>query len=548
MKDILKNKKVLIGLAVVILVLGGLLAFFLTRDSKQENNNEPNSKEKHEGVFTMYVSINPLVKLEFKSTYYECLNDEGKKVICEEVTEVVDYELLNDDAKDFYKDIDFKNKNVFESLVLLCDVARDNKVAFKSFDITSNYKFDRETIIKNIKDGSKYSEDFDVFIDIEEYLNEQEIIDKSEEEVKIYTVSFDTNGGEKLDDRLVKDGTSLTDIKKPTRSGYTFVEWQLNGKKYDENDVIKSDIKLKAVWKKNEDKTVVKPVDDKVISKEVPVSERKVRATYSDKKRDITGFLSRYDYNNVVVKVEGPKSLVDKIDASNINISFDVSKFTISDYYKVKIEVYEKLDGVTYTVLHPESEAYVTVKKKVESTIDKINLNENILVYEWSSSGPLCGSMNIASNFNEVFKDYINSSEPNVLSLNSDGTDIKEGNGNIFSSTYNNLSNKLVVDEAKASAFIKKLDSFKNMKIRNVANFEYNYNGGVSFDYSFDYLLIADEDISRLPNEFTSDNIITKELEKNVNYVYGSCGDSPYESVLLNEALCTKYNLNCSRW
>ena len=37
----------------------------------------------------------------------------------------------------------------------------------------------------------------------------------------------------------------------PTRKGYTFTGWKLNGKNFDFNTSIRSDITLEATWKKN---------------------------------------------------------------------------------------------------------------------------------------------------------------------------------------------------------------------------------------------------------------------------------------------------------
>ncbi len=133
MKDFLKNKKVLIGIASVlilaILIVGSI---FLFKDNKKDNKENKLLKEQ---TYTMYVKINPLVKLTFKETYYECsyVNDDGKeeKTICSDKEDnIMEYTLINDDAKDIYNTIDFKGKTVLEALIVLCDVARDNKVAF----------------------------------------------------------------------------------------------------------------------------------------------------------------------------------------------------------------------------------------------------------------------------------------------------------------------------------------------------------------------------------------------------------------------------------
>ena len=52
----------------------------------------------------------------------------------------------------------------------------------------------------------------------------------------------------------------------PTRSGYTFVEWQLNGKAYNFNSKVSGNITLKATWKQNSQQPTEKHVTSVSIS------------------------------------------------------------------------------------------------------------------------------------------------------------------------------------------------------------------------------------------------------------------------------------------
>ena len=67
-----------------------------------------------------------------------------------------------------------------------------------------------------------------------------------------YTVTFDSNSGSNVASQTVNEGGKATKPTNPTRNGYTFVEWQLNGKAYDFTKVVTGNITLKAVWKSNE--------------------------------------------------------------------------------------------------------------------------------------------------------------------------------------------------------------------------------------------------------------------------------------------------------
>ena len=66
-----------------------------------------------------------------------------------------------------------------------------------------------------------------------------------------YTVTFDTDGGSAVAAQTVKAGETATKPTNPTKGGYDFVEWQLNGVAYDFSTKVNADITLKAVWKAN---------------------------------------------------------------------------------------------------------------------------------------------------------------------------------------------------------------------------------------------------------------------------------------------------------
>jgi len=75
----------------------------------------------------------------------------------------------------------------------------------------------------------------------------------TEPEVKKYTVTFDANGGTSVAKQSnIEEGKTATEPKDPTRTGYTFKGWLLNGKTFDFNTPITSNITLKADWKKDD--------------------------------------------------------------------------------------------------------------------------------------------------------------------------------------------------------------------------------------------------------------------------------------------------------
>ena len=77
------------------------------------------------------------------------------------------------------------------------------------------------------------------------------IMAQCEEEIpveKTYTVTFDSNGGNVVPAQPVKKGAKAVKPTDPTRSGYTFNGWYLNGVKYDFNTPVTGNITLVAKW------------------------------------------------------------------------------------------------------------------------------------------------------------------------------------------------------------------------------------------------------------------------------------------------------------
>lgn len=67
--------------------------------------------------------------------------------------------------------------------------------------------------------------------------------------VKSYTVTFDSDGGSVVESQIVKDNELAVRPSNPTKDGYEFIEWDLNGVLYNFQTAVNKDITLKAVWK-----------------------------------------------------------------------------------------------------------------------------------------------------------------------------------------------------------------------------------------------------------------------------------------------------------
>lgn len=248
MKSFLKNKKAIVITSVILLIaiIGGS-CFFLFGGKDNKLNNDKVLKE---GEYVAYVKINPLVKLTFKSSYYECEDKDGKVNLCEKFTnEVIGTEFLNDDAKSIYKDLDFKGKSLNEAIVLLAKTAENKDYDITNIVVNANWNY-IDHIKKEVIDQIKKETN----VEVEIKFNYQKSIDESlileQEKVKSYTASFDTDGGTNVESQIIKENNKVTKPSDPTKKGYTFDGWYLDDKKYDFDSNVTKDITLKARWKK----------------------------------------------------------------------------------------------------------------------------------------------------------------------------------------------------------------------------------------------------------------------------------------------------------
>lgn len=68
---------------------------------------------------------------------------------------------------------------------------------------------------------------------------------------EIFTITFDSAGGSLVPSQEVKYNKKVVEPQTPVREGYTFVEWQKEGKKYKFSRKVKESFTLTAVWSAN---------------------------------------------------------------------------------------------------------------------------------------------------------------------------------------------------------------------------------------------------------------------------------------------------------
>lgn len=83
---------------------------------------------------------------------------------------------------------------------------------------------------------------------------------KAQSGVETVTVTFNTDGGNNITPVTLKKGDKLTLPATPTKTGYTFEGWTLNGEPFNQNQAINENITLVATWKQNSSGGIYQPL------------------------------------------------------------------------------------------------------------------------------------------------------------------------------------------------------------------------------------------------------------------------------------------------
>lgn len=290
MKKVVKFKRtkriVIISIILIILLIGAFCFLWFKKDNKSDKQT---LKKK---TYIAYVKINPLVKLTFDSV----CNRENDKGVCSKYTnKVTKMGLLNDDAKSIYKALEFKNKSLNDVIASLILTAKDNNYDISNVSVTTNFNHDLDDISTSIKKKISASVEADVKItfDYQNMIDEAKILVNESK----YTVTFDSDGGTSVEEQIVSKDNTVIAPDNPTKDGYTFVEWQLDGKKYDFNTKVVENIVLKARWEKVETDSNATKTNTEVVEKNNNTEEKKCESKKFSKKYSYV-----YETKDVCVK------------------------------------------------------------------------------------------------------------------------------------------------------------------------------------------------------------------------------------------------------
>ncbi len=563
MKNFWNKKNIIFLVACILVIVIGSISVYLVLGNKKENTKV----ETH----TMYVKINPLVKLIFKEEYVSCKDQEGNDSYCAvNGGEITGYELINNDAKTFYNALDFTGKDIYEVLLMLCDVARDNNVGFESLEITTDSSnIEQEKIEEYLKSHSKYEGEFYTYVNFQEHIDEDKILEKEEDnEEKIYIVKFDTDGGNSIDNQLIKEKGTVVKPSNPTKDGYTFVEWQLDGKEFDFNTKITKDITLKAKWQKNETSNNDKEKDT-TTSKVIKTSLIQITNLGDNLVANLTSNVE------ITVTIKGASKVVNSITEDKLNLYVDLKNLKEGDH-ELTVKTKNTNDGLEYSFNPNKVKVRISSKdnpstggssqgseesgnKGVESTYEKINLNENILVNYTGYGYGHCGGGNLvfATNLETLFPGYVYNHQLVLIDASTKDTVASWGEDvshYLIREEYEAKESQIEYDTNKENNMVSVFEQLKNSSYKGIDGFKYSFSNHRLKSFGYSGLEIQDKDTFKsldqsLTNLYNNlNNQIKNAIKDSYDiYNYGGCGamDDPF---LLTEELCNEYNLTCDRW
>ncbi len=444
LKSVLKSRKFWLIMIVSIFVI---LAFAILIYNIYKDSNEKEYVEK-EYVVSIINNSKWEANLYLKENYYECWRPFERYVCSDKTHEITRIEFKDKDLEGIYQDIDFTGLSLEEALIQYFNKENKDRTTIDA-NIFSTYNLDKEAEENILNSIDKEEVKIKFFY--------QELILTANDNTNYYTITFDTDGGSSIDSIVVANNDTFEEPASPTKEGYTFLYWELDGEEYDFTTKVTSDITLTAVWKENK------------------------TSSNNDSSNNTTN--NQNDTNNNVITSS-------KINLNN-NISiteYHVSSGTINCFY--------------YMFVTNLQEVFPTAE------ISKINNNPATVDF-WHTSDR---------------QDYeVSTEEINEY--------VKNGT--------------LKINTAKEISFKNTLDKYKNGSYKGIANVNYTEDNH-RFTFTYDYISFNGLKVS------SNGEAANKEIQgilSSATKFEGPCGGfDGYENKILNEELCSKYNLDCGRW
>ena len=445
LKSVLKSRNFWLIMIVSIFVI---IAFAILIYNIYKDSNEKEYVEK-EYVVSIINNSKWEANLYLKENYYECWRPFERYICSDKTHEIARIEFKDKDLEEIYQDINFKGLSLEDALIQYFNIENEDRTTIDA-NIFFMYNLDKEAEENILNSIDKEKVKIKFFY--------QELILTANDNINYYTITFDTDGGTSIDSIVVANNDTLEKPTSPTKEGYTFLYWELDGEEYDFTTKVTSDITLTAVWKENK------------------------TSSNNDSSNNTTN--NQNDTNNNVTTSS-------KINLNN-NISiteYHVSSGTINCFYYM----------------------FVTNLQEVFPTAEVSKINNNPATVDfWHTK--------------QDRQDYeVSTEEINEY--------VKNGT--------------LKVNTAKETSFKNILDKYKNGSYKGIANVNYTEENH-RFTFTYDYISFNGLKVS------SNGEAANKEIQgilSSATKFEGPCGGfDGYENKVLNEELCSKYNLDCGRW
>lgn len=259
------NKKWIILASIGLIIILGIFLLLTILNKKELTKNNISSIKS----YTAYININPLIKFTF---FHELKNNKLTSDF-----KILNYELINKDAKLMFKDYNFKDMEFGDALEYIRKTVKEKGVIVDKVEIYSDYKKIEDYISEKYDEA--YIENFEINIKNSYELEDLEELLTAEKE--LYTVYFTTDGGTKITNQILEKGSKVKIPNTPIKEGYKFVEWRLNGEKYDFNSEITKDIELRAVWETVEDTATT--TKQTTTTKQITTTKPSIKSTTTTK-------------------------------------------------------------------------------------------------------------------------------------------------------------------------------------------------------------------------------------------------------------------------
>ncbi|MDD2628047.1 MAG: InlB B-repeat-containing protein [Clostridia bacterium] len=195
-------------------------------------------------------------------------------------------------------------------------------------------------------------------------------------EIPKYTVTFNSNGGTAITKQIITEDSTAIKPKDPTRNNYTFVNWLLNGKPYDFNSKVTSELTLTANWKEISKYTVTfNSNGGTAITKQI-ITEDSTAIKPKDPTRNGYTFINwtlnnkEYDFKSKITSnislVANWKLIIQKPGVPSFTLS-GVGGSPISGAYIIKINGVEGAEG--YEIYKTINSGQFAMFKRIEASV-----------------------------------------------------------------------------------------------------------------------------------------------------------------------------------